>query len=132
MVIGIVLSWLFIGVDCWLGWQLLRQNGRILLRLDELEKRLDEWEFGEFDQTIGPKQDDGGRAEELESDQSLLTPAAANGDGDRANRFNNRSLKRSKIKRDGLRAGTPAPDFRLPCLDGTERSLQDFRGRRVV
>jgi peroxiredoxin len=31
----------------WLGWQLLRQNGRILLRLDELEKRLNELEFGE-------------------------------------------------------------------------------------
>ena len=33
-----------------LGWQLLRQNGRILLRLDELEKRLNELEFGEGDE----------------------------------------------------------------------------------
>lgn len=32
---------------CWFSWQLLRQNGRILLRLDELEKRLDHFEFGE-------------------------------------------------------------------------------------
>src|SRR5215472_8677143 len=32
---------------CWLGWQLLRQNGRILLRLDEIEQRLNEIEFGE-------------------------------------------------------------------------------------
>jgi peroxiredoxin len=88
----------------WLGWQLLRQNGRMLLRLDELEKRLDALEFAEF---------------------------AGNGD-DRSARFGNRSLARSKIKRDGLKAGTSAPDFCLPCLDGTERSLQDFRGRRVL
>ena len=32
---------------CWLGWQLLRQSGRLLLRVEELEKRLDELEFGE-------------------------------------------------------------------------------------
>jgi hypothetical protein len=31
---------------CQLSWQLLRQNGRILLRLEELEK-LDQLEFGE-------------------------------------------------------------------------------------
>ena len=32
---------------CWPGWQLLRQNGRILLRLDELERRLNELEFAD-------------------------------------------------------------------------------------
>jgi len=37
----------------WLGWQFLRQNGRILLRLDELEKRLNELEFGEPVATAG-------------------------------------------------------------------------------
>ncbi len=54
------------------------------------------------------------------------------GDG-RANRFSNRSLGRSKIKRDGLKAGTVAPDFRLPRLDGRgDLSLEEFRGRRVL
>src|SRR5207247_1488630 len=44
-----------------------------------------------------------------------------------------RSLARSKIKRDGLKAGTPAPDFRLPRLDGRgDLSLEEFRGRRVL
>jgi peroxiredoxin len=128
---SIVLNWIVIGVGCWLGWQLLRQNGRMLLQLDELEKRLDELEFGELDKGPSIRKEDGDRSEETENDQSLLTSAATNGD-DRANRFNNRSLARSKIKRDGLKAGTAAPDFRLPCLDGTERSLQDFRGRRVL
>jgi len=32
-----VLTWLAIGLALWLGWQLLRQNGRILTRLDALE-----------------------------------------------------------------------------------------------
>jgi peroxiredoxin len=59
-------------------------------------------------------------------DQSLVTSAATN-------RFTNRSLAKSKIKRDGLKAGTLAPDFRLPRLDGRgELGLADFRGRRVL
>src|ERR1051325_3744140 len=128
----------FIAATCWLGWQLLRQNGRILLRLDELERRLDEMEFGEPDDA--PR---GSRREEADSenselrtpnsedDQSLLTSAATDGDA-RAQRFTHRSMARSKIKRDGLKAGTPAPDFRLPCLDGSELSLRDFLGRRVL
>ncbi len=49
-----------------------------------------------------------------------------------AGRFSNRSLARSKIKRDGLKAGTLAPDFRLPRLDGGELSLKELRGRRVL
>jgi peroxiredoxin len=85
----------------WLGWQLLRQNGRLLLRLEALEERLNEVELGK--------------------------------DDDPENRFSNGSLAKSKIKRDGLKAGTPAPDFRLPRLDGRgELSLSDFRGRRVL
>jgi len=50
-----------------------------------------------------------------------------------ANRFGNRSLARSRIKRDGLKAGTPAPEFRLPRLDGQgDLGLADLRGRRVL
>jgi len=65
--------------------------------------------------------------------QSLLT-SAATGDGDRrASRFTSRSLARSKIKRDGLKAGTLAPVFQLPRLDGHgDLSLGDLRGRRVL
>ena len=53
MILGLALVWAAILVGCWLGWQLLRQNGRILLRLGELEKRLDELEFGEDKQPAG-------------------------------------------------------------------------------
>src|SRR5215472_17597634 len=42
---------------CWLGWQLLRQNGRMLLRLEELEKRLNGLEFGRADELAGLSRD---------------------------------------------------------------------------
>src|SRR5262249_11209041 len=115
------LTWLVIGLGLWLGWQLLRQNGRILLRLEGLEKRLDEFESAEHEDEA---------ATEL---HSLVTSAATNGEGERANRFGNRSLARSKLKRDGLKAGTVAPNFRLPRLDGHgDLSLEELRGQRVL
>jgi peroxiredoxin len=114
-------------VGGWVGWQLLRQNGRMLLRLDELEKRLEELEFGEPTQADVLANGQTGNGVDVDP-----LPEGGGEAQDRANRFSKRSLARSKIKRDGLKAGTPAPDFRLPGLDGTECSLQDFRGRRVL
>jgi len=56
-----------------------------------------------------------------------------NGEAGRVDRFSQRSIARSKIKRDGLKADTLAPDFRLPRLDGLgELSLSELRGRRVL
>ena len=40
-------------MGCWLSWQLLRQNGRLLLRLDELDRGLDALESGEEEQAAG-------------------------------------------------------------------------------
>jgi hypothetical protein len=40
IVFGTVLPWLLIGVGTWLGFQLVRQNGRLLLRLETIEKQL--------------------------------------------------------------------------------------------
>ena len=45
---------------------------------------------------------------------------------------NDPSLARSRLNRNGLKAGTEAPDFRLPRIDVGEQSLADFRGRRVL
>jgi len=42
------------------------------------------------------------------------------------------SLARSRLNRNGLRAGTAAPDFRLPRIDQDELSLEDFRGEQVL
>jgi peroxiredoxin len=44
----------------------------------------------------------------------------------------NRGLAASRINRSGLMAGTPAPPFRLPRLDGGELSLEDYRGSRLL
>jgi peroxiredoxin len=42
------------------------------------------------------------------------------------------SLARSRLNRNGLKAGTVAPDFNLPRIDGGELSLADLRGERVL
>jgi peroxiredoxin len=42
------------------------------------------------------------------------------------------SLARSRLNRNGLKAGTPAPEFRLPRLGGGELALADYRGRRLL
>jgi peroxiredoxin len=40
IIFGTVLPWLLLAVGCWLGYQLMRQNGRILLRLQALQGQL--------------------------------------------------------------------------------------------
>jgi peroxiredoxin len=42
------------------------------------------------------------------------------------------SLARSRLNRNGLKAGTVAPDFNLPRIDGGELALADLRGERVL
>ncbi len=41
-------------------------------------------------------------------------------------------IRASTLQRDGLRAGTTAPDFKLEDLDGHEHRLADFRDKRVL
>ncbi len=96
---------IILGASCWLGWQLLLQNGRMLLRLDEKSDT----------RNSSPENREG------------LVASSAN-----SNRFANRSLASSKIKRDGLKAGTSAPSFRLPRLDGGELTLEELRGKRAL
>jgi len=43
-----------------------------------------------------------------------------------------RSLRESHIEREGLKAGTPAPEFSLPGVDGKTVELNQFRGRKVL
>jgi peroxiredoxin len=40
IVFGSFLPWLLVAVGAWLGYQLVRQNGRILLRLESIERQL--------------------------------------------------------------------------------------------
>ncbi len=43
-----------------------------------------------------------------------------------------RDVAESNIVRDGLPAGTEAPNFVLPGLDGKNHALTDYRGKRVL
>ena len=137
-IFGFIFVWTVVLVSGWLGWQLLRQNGRLLLRVEELEKRLDELEFDGVDEPTERADELQGRARHSvrAGPESVVNGAQETGapyQDDQASRFNNRSLVRSKIKRDGLKAGTPAPDFHLPRLDGRgELSLSELRGRCVM
>jgi peroxiredoxin len=42
MLFAVVFLWVVTGAGCWFGYQLFRQNGRMLLRIDALERRLRE------------------------------------------------------------------------------------------
>jgi peroxiredoxin len=42
------------------------------------------------------------------------------------------SVARSRLNRNGLKAGVSAPEFRLPRIDEGELSLADLRGERVL
>jgi peroxiredoxin len=57
------------------------------------------------------------------------TRAAGNGS---ARRGSSRSRAESRVNRNGLPAGTRAPVFRLPRIDGGELSLEEYRGQRVL
>jgi peroxiredoxin len=61
----------------------------------------------------------------------LAAPAAAAKTA-RKGKNGDSSLARSRLNRDGLKAGAAAPDFRLPRIDGGELSLEELRGRRVL
>jgi Cys-rich repeat protein len=43
-----------------------------------------------------------------------------------------RPISSSRIKRSGIKPGTPAPTFRLPDLDANDIALEHYRGRPVV
>jgi peroxiredoxin len=85
--IGIVVIGALLAATWAVQYQLLKQNGRILARIDAFEREAN----------TGGKQ-----------------PVE------------------SRILRDGLKAGTTAPLFELPGIDGETISLAAFRGRRVL
>ncbi len=119
LISGLIVSVAGTAVACWVCWQLLWQNGRILLRLEAMEKRLADGEAERGKPNI-------------DIDQSLATLPPTTAGQDRADRFGKRSLAGSKIKRNGLKPGTVAPEFRLPRVEGGELALSELRGRLVL
>ena len=92
MVATVIVQALFAIALMFVLLQLLRQQGRILLRLDGLEKV-----------AAGPV-------------PGLRT----------------RPMTESRIVRDGLKTGAPAPGFSLPDIHGGTVSLNQFHGRKVL
>jgi peroxiredoxin len=100
---------LVLAAGCGLAYMFLRQNGRILIRLEAIEHEIMSRRFRQSlaQDTSHPLSD--------EADDNQL----ANSD----------PLRNSRINRNGLRAGTQAPVFSLPSLDRPEPiSLDEFRG----
>jgi peroxiredoxin len=61
----------------------------------------------------------------------LLERALAHGHANSKGK-EDRGLAASRLNRDGLKANTSAPHFRLPNLDGGELALEDLRGKPVL
>jgi glycosyltransferase involved in cell wall biosynthesis len=61
------LIWSVIGLGCWIGYQLFLQNGRLLLRVEALEKRVEE---------LGAKPEAGAPATHVRPSKSMATEPA--------------------------------------------------------
>jgi len=72
-----------------------------------------------------PDHDDSGQRSPAEKQHAAEEKLRARG-------LRARPLSESHLQRDGLPAGTPAPDFTLRDLSGVEHSLSSWRGRRVL
>jgi len=62
----------------------------------------------------------------------LLAQEAVAGKPLRKRLPNEKPLSQSRIERDGLKAGTPAPSFELPDIHGQTVKLDEYRGRKVL
>jgi peroxiredoxin len=65
---------------------------------------------------------------------AVAVPASGNGHepGLAATGMRLRDTNESRLVRDGLKAGTIAPNFVLPGLDGSMHSLSDYHGKQVL
>jgi peroxiredoxin len=137
MIFGLVLPWLFLALlivlGCWLSFQLIHQNGRILSHLQTLEQRPGPGRDGSMPAALPLPAIAAGaapelalpdpiygrllmRLESLEQRLAQQAPPPAPAPGAPA----------------GLPLGSPAPAFELPDLDGRRRSLAQFRGQRLL
>jgi peroxiredoxin len=77
--------------------------------------------------------DEEGRiAEPLALGAEQVPPLARFAAGRRRRLARQRDVSESRIERNGLAAGTPAPPFALPTVDEGRVGLEDYRGRRVL
>jgi peroxiredoxin len=105
LAIGLALAWVTIAVLSILVYHLMRYGGRQQLRIERLESRLGELTAGQDGLSLAPAPKSSGLG---------------------------RFERESRLARDGLSVGTPAPAFRLPRVGGGELSLEEYRGQSVL
>jgi peroxiredoxin len=122
LVIGILA--LIVVVVTYLNFRLRQQNIIIRERLTQLEgKPLKDDEQHSAKETLAPPNEDA----------SANPPAQLGSEQENGNEGKNGNpLAKSRIARDGLKQGTPAPNFSLPLIDGGELSLEQYRGQKVL
>jgi peroxiredoxin len=99
------LAAIFVAFVCWFGFELLQQNGRILARLEALQDAMD---------------------------RASLAPPADDASDAGARDRRNATLAGSRLERNGLDRGTPAPDFQIARVGGGTLSPSEFRGRPLL
>jgi len=117
------------GLSWFALYHLIRQRGRMLIRLDAIERRLRgiEHSIDEEGRFISPQA--AGVEQVLALAHEAISPRA---DHSRDIARYHRSLSKSRILREGLKAGTPAPAFNLPAINGQSVSLDAYTGRRLL
>lgn len=121
IVIGILI--LIAAVVAYFNFRLHRQNTRLREQLAQLESRFlkseDQEDLQQTPPPANPNPSDAPRQletkQENESDDNSSDP-----------------LAKSRIARDGLKQGTPAPNFTLPLIADGELSLEQYRGQKVL
>ena len=123
LAIGLALTWVIVAVFGFLLYQLMQYNGRLLVRLERLESGVSELAARLDGPSAAPRLPSGAAAADPERPGTVLDPARP-GLGP--------IVRESRLARNGLSAGTPAPPFRLPRIGGGELSLEEYRGQPVL
>jgi peroxiredoxin len=105
--LAVVMAWSLILAICWAGYQLVAQNGRLLLRVEGLERHL-----GELEGMVPSPNDDGVGSEDAAGAEQTWLGAES-----------------PPI---GVPAGTVLHDFELPDLDGRQHLRSDWLGQRFL
>jgi peroxiredoxin len=115
---------------CVTVYHIVVHHGRVLLRLDEIERG-----FVDVRSRFAPSRAPSVAPQTwLESGESDCPKEPAAHDGAKGSNGigTERPLSESLIEREGRRAGSRAPSFNLPDLDGRTISLDQYQGRRVL
>jgi len=115
-------SWFVIGGLVWLLYLVTRRHGKTLKAYHLLQQRV-----GYLEDLIG-----NASAPSLLANDSSIKDTEPDLPDDRGPSAPDHRFRQSTLQRNGLSAGVKAPHFTLPDLTGRGRSLDEFRGKRVV